>query len=357
MDEKPQARAKGQLIQIDSSEPPVLTELAASLEAASARPSGVWRFAPLAVGLLALAALLIAVVHFGEVERFADMARGALPEWMLLAVLAQCVTYVCAAAVWHRTLSAVAHPRSLASLLPLSVAKLFTDQAIPSGGFGGTLLVIGGLVRRQVPRPAAMGAVLVGMISYCSAYLLAAFASLGFLLRYHRASPVLLTAAALFSVVAVGIPATILWFRRLAEGTLPPWIRRRKGVAALLKAAAAAPADLLRRPMLLAETISLQLAIFLLDALTLWAAFRALAVPVDFWIAFTAFVSASMAATIGPIPLGLGTFEAGCLAVLGMLGVGVETALAATLLLRGLSFWLPMIPGLLLARHEIGRSQ
>ena len=40
-----------------------------------------------------------------------------------------------------------------------------------------------------------------------------------------------------------------------------------------------------------------------------------------------------------------------------MLGVGVETALAATLLLRGLSFWLPMIPGLLLARHEIGRSQ
>jgi uncharacterized membrane protein YbhN (UPF0104 family) len=201
-----------------------------------------------------------------------------------------------------------------------------------------------------------MSAVLVGMIPFYSAYLLAALASLGFLLQYHRASPVLVTAAPLFSVMAVGVPATILWLRRLAEGTLPPWIRRRKTVAALLKSAAAAPVELLRRPRLLAETISLQLMIFLLDTLTLWAAFRALAAPVDFWIAFTAFVSASMAATIGPIPLGLGTFEAACVAVLGTLGVGVENALAATLLLRGLSFWLPMIPGLLLARREVGRQ-
>jgi hypothetical protein len=50
MDEKPEAGSMGQAIQIDRSEPPVLTELAASLEAASTPPSGVWRFAPLAVG-------------------------------------------------------------------------------------------------------------------------------------------------------------------------------------------------------------------------------------------------------------------------------------------------------------------
>ena len=34
-------------------------------------------------------------------------------------------------------------------------------------------------------------------------------------------------------------------------------------------------------------------------------------------------------------------------------GVSVEAALAATLLLRGLTFWLPMPPGLWLARREI----
>jgi len=62
-----------------------------------------------------------------------------------------------------------------------------------------------------------------------------------------------------------------------------------------------------------------------------------------------------MAATIGPIPLGLGTFEAGAVGTLHFLGVSIEAALAGTLLLRGLTFWLPMLPGMWLVRREIGR--
>ena len=60
-----------------------------------------------------------------------------------------------------------------------------------------------------------------------------------------------------------------------------------------------------------------------------------------------------MAATLGPIPLGLGTFEAACGGMLSLLGVAIETALAATLLLRGFTFWLPILPGLWLARRAI----
>jgi glycosyltransferase 2 family protein len=59
------------------------------------------------------------------------------------------------------------------------------------------------------------------------------------------------------------------------------------------------------------------------------------------WVAFVSFVMASIAATLGPIPLGLGTFEAACVGSLSLLGVAIEEALAATLLLRGLTFWLP----------------
>jgi Mg2+-importing ATPase len=36
-----------------------------------------------------------------------------------------------------------------------------------------------------------------------------------------------------------------------------------------------------------------------------------------------------------------------------MVGVPVAVALAATLLFRGLSFWLPMLPGLWLAHREL----
>jgi hypothetical protein len=39
--------------------------------------------------------------------------------------------------------------------------------------------------------------------------------------------------------------------------------------------------------------------------------------------------------------------------MLSLLGVSVEAAPAGTLLLRGLSYWLPMLPGIWLARREI----
>jgi uncharacterized membrane protein YbhN (UPF0104 family) len=81
--------------------------------------------------------------------------------------------------------------------------------------------------------------------------------------------------------------------------------------------------------------------------------FRALGNDPAIWIVFVSFIMASMAATLGPIPLGLGTFEAGCVGMLSFLGMAIETALAATILLRGLTFWLPMVPGLWLARLEL----
>jgi glycosyltransferase 2 family protein len=43
--------------------------------------------------------------------------------------------------------------------------------------------------------------------------------------------------------------------------------------------------------------------------------------------------------------------------MLSSLGVSVEAALAATLLLRALTFWLPMLPGIWLARRELRRPQ
>ena len=47
---------------------------------------------------------------------------------------------------------------------------------------------------------------------------------------------------------------------------------------------------------------------------------------------------------IAPSPLGTGTFKAGTTGMLTLLGMPLEAALSATLLLRGLTFWLPMVP-------------
>jgi len=131
------------------------------------------------------------------------------------------------------------------------------------------------------------------------------------------------------------------------------WVRRLPGAALLLKAIAEAPTGLLHDPNLLAEIVTLEFVVFALDALTLWLASRGLGDSPALWIAFVSFIMASMAATLGPIPLGLGTFEAACVGMLSLPGVAIETALAATLMLRGFTFWLPILPGLWLARRAI----
>ena len=73
----------------------------------------------------------------------------------------------------------------------------------------------------------------------------------------------------------------------------------------------------------------------------------------DPFTAFVVLVIGSMAGTISFLPGGIGGFEAGCVLTLHLLGVPVEDALTGTLLLRGLSLWLPLVPGLFLVRRDI----
>jgi uncharacterized protein (TIRG00374 family) len=72
---------------------------------------------------------------------------------------------------------------------------------------------------------------------------------------------------------------------------------------------------------------------------------------------FAAFVIASVAGTIGIVPGGLGTFEAACVGMLHAVGTPTTVALTATLLLRGFTFWLPMLPGLWLARGALAEAE
>jgi uncharacterized protein (TIRG00374 family) len=133
----------------------------------------------------------------------------------------------------------------------------------------------------------------------------------------------------------------------------PHWLRRLPRVQGLLRQIARAPEDLVRDPGVLARAAGLQLAIFVLDGFSLWAMLRAVGERPSTVVGFAAFVMAQAAATVILTPGGLGTFEAAAVGMLTFLGVSVEPALAATLLLRGFTYWLPMLPGLWISRREM----
>jgi uncharacterized protein (TIRG00374 family) len=305
------------------------------------------------VGLILLSALILVVSHFGELADFVQLVRQAEPAWLVMAVLLQAATYTSVASVWYLALRKAGLRHSLVSLIPIGVAKLFSDQAMPSGGMSGTAFFIAALNRRGVPAELCMATLLLSLVAYYGAYLLAAVLSVALVWFYHAMHVWVVTVMVVFCVVAVTVPAGALWLGSLKGRGLPAFFKRFAGLSQLMDAVANAPGELLRSPGLVVVAVFLHGAVFVLDAATLWVMLQVVGVQASFWVAFPSFVMASMVATVSPIPLGLGTFEVTCVSMLGTLGVPIEAALTATLLLRGFTLWLPMVPGMWLVKWAL----
>jgi Mg2+-importing ATPase len=104
-------------------------------------------------------------------------------------------------------------------------------------------------------------------------------------------------------------------------------------------------------PVLLFRTSLPQASIFAFDSATLWVLIRAVGGTAGPGAVFASFMVASLLRTVGFMPGGLGTFEAASVSALALAGVPVPIGLSATLLFRGLSFWMPMLPGFAVSRH------
>jgi uncharacterized membrane protein YbhN (UPF0104 family) len=157
------------------------------------------------------------------------------------------------------------------------------------------------------------------------------------------------------------MPALALWLRHRGSRPLPPQVERLGPIQKVVRIIGEAPAELVGDRRLLAIVTLFNGLVFLADAATLAICLVALGFPLMPATAFLALMAGSIAATLAPVPLGLGTFEASSTAMLVALDVPFEAALTATLLLRGLTLWLPLVPSLIMmrsglrARREDGR--
>jgi uncharacterized protein (TIRG00374 family) len=314
------------------------------------RLKGLLRWLP---GTALLVGLAVVALQKVEWEHFAEIVQRAEPMWLIAAVLMQLGTYLCAAATLQRGIKASGVSRNLFGLVPLGLAKLFVDQVVPTGGLGGTVLVVRALERRGVARGVATAAVVVNTLAFYASYAVAVGGALAYLYLRHGVSRAILILLTLFAIYAVAMPVLILWIvyggRRAQQG----WVSRVPGLNKAIHAMQEAPTSTLRHPLIFLESVILQLGIIVLDGWTLDALLRSIGHPAPFLVVFTSFVLASIAATLSLLPGGVGSFEAGSVAAMRYLGIPLEVALTGTLLLRGLTLWLPMIPGIWFARHEM----
>lgn len=305
------------------------------------------------LGVVLLAVVILVTRNMSDLTALAEALHHARPLWLLAALLVQALTYLCVALGWRAVLEEAGCPVPVGRLIPIAVGKLFADQALPGAGLGGNILLVGRLVALGVPRGTAVAALLLSMLAYYIAYACLAVLTLVLLWMNHHVTPLLVGVTTSFLLVAMAIPSLALWLRARGSRPLPRRIEQIQPIARLVHILSEAPAHLLRKRRLIARITLFSGLVFLLDALTLLLCLRALGQVASGSTSLIALMTASIVATLGPIPLGLGSFEASCTAMLSLLDVPLGIALAATLLLRGLTLWLPLTPGFLLARNAL----
>lgn len=300
------------------------------------------------------AALVIAVamlaLHFSEARAIASLAERAQPRWLLLALLLQASTYFAQGEIWRCIASAAQLPLSRTLTFKLSLAKLFIDQTLPSAGISGTAAVAKHLEQRGMAKSAVMAGVNLSIASYFTAYILALIFAL-LLLPWPASSRFIMLGALSFIICCAGLVALLLILPGHMSGSMVRRLARLRAAKSLLDALTEANTALLRKRSLLLSVCAWQLAIILLDAATLWALIMALGTTAAAPAVFASFMIANVFRSIGFLPGGLGTFEAASVLALQSTGVPLPVSLSATLLFRGLSFWLPMIPGAWMSRR------
>ena len=127
-------------------------------KAADEQPSGIaanWRSWLLAA--LLIAGVIVAVLHWGDVKKFAALVTHAKPLWLLAAVGAQVLTYVSLAIEWTLVLRMARCRSPFGKLLGLTVAKHFADQMVPTAGMSGNVVLVDRLKEISGSRPVALG--------------------------------------------------------------------------------------------------------------------------------------------------------------------------------------------------------
>jgi uncharacterized protein (TIRG00374 family) len=306
---------------------------------------------PWVFGSAILVGVVIVAIHFTETQDLVRVAQTARPRWILLATLLQVMTYLAQGEVFRAPVRVTGHHIGATLVYKLSLVKLFMDQALPSAGISSTVFVSKSLQRNAIPRDVVAASMVLNLASYHIAYVICLLAALAITIAAGHSNWLVMVISVLFLLFAVGLVAAVMaisagkWKKQAALLERVPVVR---GAMQFLKDA---DAKLTQNPRLLGETSFWQLVIFLLDAATMWVLILALGEHASIRGVYASFMISSLLRTMGIVPGGLGTFEATSVLTLRMIGVAIPVALSATLLFRGLTFWLPMLPGLWLSKN------
>jgi uncharacterized membrane protein YbhN (UPF0104 family) len=253
--------------------------------------------------------------------------------WLSLAVLLTFATYWAAAGTYF-----FLSPRPLPylQLVLVQLAAMFVNKLLP-GGLGALGANYAYLRHRRHDLTEAASTVAVNNLLGIAGHILVLLVALAVLPRHvslsrfwHEPSRLDLILASLLVIIVAAV---------LLLGLRPA---RLKQALEQLRHQLLSYRD---RPQRLAAALSTSIFLTLANVLCLSACVLSLGIHLTFVATLIIFSVGVSAATATPTPGGLGGFEAGLFAALVAYHVAAPSALAAALLYRLVSYWLPLIAG------------
>jgi uncharacterized membrane protein YbhN (UPF0104 family) len=271
------------------------------------------------------------------------------PGWVVVGLGLVAVRYVAAAV----SLQAAVRTRiRLAPAVVVQLAGAFVSRLTPEG-VGWVVVTQRYLESIGLPRPDALAAIALkvaatGLTRVAVIGVVAFLVGATGLVRFEspKLDPLVLAVVAL-AIVGVVILAIVL----------RPYARAIVRLAlAAVDAALVGLRDLAREPLRLAALLASTAWLTVLSVLVLAVSVAAFGADVPLLDVFVVYLISSAVASLTPTPGNLGSSELAFTAGLVAIGEAPAVALAAVLLYRLLTFWLPIIPGLIAFRSLQSRG-
>jgi uncharacterized protein (TIRG00374 family) len=322
----------------------------------------------LIIAIVLLLAVLFLFSRFTEIQDVAAvLARGNF--WFIgLALLLQAAWLVNLGHTYHSVFKVVDIPVTPWHMTRVATATMFIGVVAPSGGLSGAayLLVDANNNRRSTGRT-AVGGVLIVWLEYCATLFVLAFGLAEMARRNNlhwtevTASLVLLAGALVITVLLyLGMKSSVLlarvlaWCARAINSITRPFIHRdylsEERAYSFAFEAAEGILTLRKHPRLVVRPLFHGLVNKILLILILMTMFRAFDVSFTPQAVVAGFSIAYLFLIVSPTPAGLGIVEGVMTVALVSMQVPFEASAIITLAYRGVTFWVPVLVGMLAFR-------
>jgi len=297
--------------------------------------------------LLLVVVLLAVYVFLPQFGRFKDSfhaVQHARIHLLLLGLVFSLGTYLAATAVYCLI---AFYPIQYFRTLLVEVASSFTNRLLPAGA-GGLATNARYLTKHNHTQIQAGSVValnnFVGFLGHTLLLIIIVLASKTrpSQVLVFRLSPLLLLF--MFLILAAAVAAVII---------VPKLRRTVKRIAISMWEDFKL---LLHQPFKLLGALLCSMAVTSFYALTLYASVIALGEHLSVLQVFVVFTVGIAAASVTPTPGGIGGAEAGIVAGLASVGISPNIGLSIALVYRFLTYWLPIIPGVIAFRYAMRRN-